>query len=160
MAKKTRSKQFFSFNNVAYIIIIALIFSPLTFLISNTFVSSPNAVDCYKPYPSKPNVSAEELQAYQDAMHECELQQSTIEDNQETQSFIIISIISLLAILATIVFSNSLSRVVAYGLFFGSALNTIISILRESGSHSFLASIFGTIVFIAVIIFINKELKQ
>lgn len=162
MKKEKKLKGLDLVKKIGYIIIIMLIFTPLSFLISNTITNGSvnEYANCSPDYYSEPNLSSLEEKTNFEEMTICENEHQEKLKKFHTQQFIIISIISILTVLILLFFAKHIVSLIAYGLFFGSALNTIIIIMKESSTSSLLASGLGIILFILLIIFINKNLKE
>ena len=141
-------------KTIGYILVIVLIFSPLTFLISNTITGTVDN-DCYartsKTIPGE-SYDDSQLVACQDAYDQQK-------DIIERQQFLIVSIISIIAIVVLLVFGTKIDSVISYSLFFAASLNTIIIVIKNSSS-SLLAAGLGVVLFILVLTFINKNLKN
>lgn len=158
MDKKTNDfKKLSGFDlvkTIGYILVIILIFSPLTFLVSNTITGTVNN-DCYNR-PAKVDINGtyddSEMQVCQKAYDE---QRITI----ERQQFLIVSIISIIAIASLLFLGSVINSVISYSLFFGASLNTVIIVMKNSSS-SIMAAGLGIVLFILVIVFINKNLKK
>jgi len=162
MKNKESSKGLDLVKKIGYILIIMLIFTPLSFLLSNTLNGEivNEYPDCYGNNFYEQNVTPEMEKINQDEINKCELEHEEKYDEYNNEQFITISIISIITILILLFFSNQIVSLIAYGLFFGSALNTIIIIMKESGTSSLLASSLGIGIFILLIIFINKNIKE
>lgn len=141
-------KGFELVKTIGYVLVIILIFSPLTFLISKSITGTVDN-DCFL---LRPDIENGEFEACQE---EFQQEQKQIEQ----QEFLIVSIISIVTIVILLVFSERVDSIISYSLFFASALNTIIVVIGNSSS-SLLAAFLGVVLFILVLIFINKNLKK
>ena len=143
-------------KTIGYILVIVLIFSPLTFLISNTITGTIDNSDCYR-YSPKSMAVGEEFDNSE--MFACEKEYDLQRKQIERQQFLIVSIISIVAILILLFAGTTIDAVISYSLFFAASLNTIIIVLKNSSS-SLLAAGLGILLFVLVLIFINKNLKK
>ncbi|MCA9477575.1 MAG: hypothetical protein KC535_00325 [Nanoarchaeota archaeon] len=138
-------------KNIGYILVIVLIFSPLTFLISNTITGTATN-DCYTRVVKFNETDNSEQIACEQAYQE---QRSSIEQQQ----FLIVSIISIVTIVLLLFLGSKIHNIISYSLFFAGSLNTIIIVMKNSSS-SLLAASLGTILFVLVLFFINKHIKH
>lgn len=148
-------------KTIGYVIVIVLIFSPLTFLVSNTITGTVEN-DCYLKIPSpsyEVKTNQSDYQRYDQEIQECQQAYDLAQKNIDHQQFFIVSIISIVTIIALLFFSSAIDSVISYSLFFAASLNTIIIVIKNSSS-SYLATGLGVILFILVLIFINKNLKK
>lgn len=148
------------FKRIGFIILIVLVFTPLTFLVTNTIVEnyilSEKTTDCYLKYmPYK-----DENITQQQEMNECEKTNQEIIEKQETYKFTIIAIINLIVILILLIFQLKLDEVIYYSLFFGAGLNTITIVMRYGRMNSLIGVVLGIMLFILILVFINKVLKK
>jgi hypothetical protein len=153
------------FKKIGFVLLIVLVFTPLTFLVTNTIVENyivtEETSDCYLkyvPYPETLNKTESILQQQQ--MKECEDANMLIIENQETYKFTIIALINIVVILTLLIFGKKLDEVIYYSLFFGAGLNTISIVMRYGQMNSLVGAILGIFMFILIITFINKVLKK
>lgn len=159
MVQKQKISGFDLVKTIGYVLVIILIFSPLTFLISNTITGNAEN-DCYSRSPEQVFEPIKNTTHYDNsAMIECESNYKQLRERLEQQQFLIVSIISLVTISLLLYFGTKIDSVISYSLFFSSALNTIIIVIKNSSS-SMMAAGLGIILFILVLIFINKNLKK
>ncbi len=148
---------------IGFVVLILLIFSPLTFLIANTIVSHiivEDYDDCYIDYPKNLDISEDELNVQYALNRECEDYDSNLREKKGTLQFIILSIISIIAIILILFIMNSLDDVINYGIFFGAGLNTIVILLINTETNSLLSIALGILLFILILIFINRKLRK
>jgi hypothetical protein len=148
---------------IGFVILILLIFSPLTFLIANTIVSNvivDDYKDCYLDYPPKLDMNTEELNTRTTQNKECEDYNANLRKEKGTLQFIIVSIISIIAIILILLIMNKLDDVINYGIFFGAGLNTIVILLINTETNSFLSIGLGVLLFVLIIVFINRKLRK
>lgn len=156
---------FDTFKKIGFVLLIVLVFTPLTFLVTNTIVENyivtEKTADCYmkyRPYDETLNKTESILQ--QEQMKECEDANTIIIENQETYKFTIIAIINIIVILTLLIFGKNLDEVIYYSLFFGAGLNTISIVMRYGRMNSLIGAILGIFMFILILVFINKVLKK
>ncbi len=142
-----------------------LVFTPLTFLITNTIVDNyivtEKTEDCYlmyKPYETK--LDQDESLKQQLEIKECEDANRVIIEEQETYKFTIIAILNVVVILILFLLSTKLDEVIYYSLFFGAGINTVSIVMRYGRMNSLTGAIFGIVLFVLIVIFINKALKK
>lgn len=143
-------------KKIGYILVIVLIFSPLTFLVSTT-ITGKVTDDCYM---IKPSVPTEKGEVFDDLpMRQCEQEYRQAKDHQGQQEFLIVSIISIITIAFLLFLGKRIDPIISYSLFFAAALNTIIIVIKNASS-SFLATGLGILLFVLVLVFINKNLRK
>lgn len=146
-------------KKIGYVLVIMLVFSPLTFLIATTITGPSEHNTCWERYPAKP-IDSENYDQQQLELEQCN---AVYEENQkgyQTTQFIIVSIISIIAIITLLVLYKKIQPIIAYSLFFGASLNTIIIVWRFVNINSLVASLLGAALFVLLVVFINKNLKK
>jgi hypothetical protein len=156
---------FDTFKKIGFVLLIVLVFTPLTFLITNTIVDNyivtEKTEDCYlmyKPYDEQSQF--EESVAQKQEMTLCEEANRLIIEEQETYKFTIIAILNVLVILILFLLSTKLDEVIYYSLFFGAGINTVSIVMRYGRMNSLTGAIFGIVLFVLIVTFINKALKK
>lgn len=156
---------FDTFKKIGFVLLIVLVFTPLTFLITNTIVDNyivtEKTEDCYlmyKPYETK--LDQDESLKQQLEIKECEDANRVIIEEQETYKFTIIAILNVVVILILFLLSTKLDEVIYYSLFFGAGINTVSIVMRYGRMNSLTGAIFGIVLFVLIVIFINKALKK
>ncbi|MDD3175407.1 MAG: hypothetical protein PHU51_02950 [Candidatus Nanoarchaeia archaeon] len=156
---------FETFKKIGFVLLIVLVFTPLTFLITNTIVDNyivtEKTEDCYlmyKPYDQQSQF--EESVAQKQEMTLCEESNRLIIEEQETYKFTIIAILNVLVILILFLLSTKLDEVIYYSLFFGAGINTVSIVMRYGRMNSLTGAIFGIVLFVLIVTFINKALKK
>lgn len=159
------------FKKIGFVLLIVLVFTPLTFLITNTvvenYIVTEKTTDCYLKYPS-PFIDSKEETAlsynktieYQKQTSECEDANRVITKEQETYKFIIIALINIIVILTLLIFGRKLNEVIYYSLFFGAGLNTISIVMRYGQMNSIIGVVLGIFMFVLILTFINRVLKK
>lgn len=153
------------FKKIGFVLLIVLVFTPLTFLVTNTIVENyivtEKTSDCYMKFrPYDETLNKTEAMQQQIEQKECEDANNLIIENQETYKFTIIAIINILVILTLLFFGKKLDEVIYYSLFFGAGLNTISIVMRYGRMNSMVGAILGIFMFILILTFINKVLKK
>jgi len=157
-------------KRIGFILIIILVFTPLSFLVSNTITDNmivkEETEECWydrpyiEPWEKQDNRSQVEYEKQQDDMRECEKRNDIIEDKQDITNFIIITIINVIVIISLLILSNKLDDVITYSMFFAAGLNTIIVVMRYISIRSVLGVALGILLFVLLLVFINKNLKK
>ncbi|MGE0793695.1 MAG: hypothetical protein AB7V77_05955 [Candidatus Woesearchaeota archaeon] len=153
------------FKKIGFVLLIVLVFTPLTFLVTNTIVENyivtEKTTDCYMLYKPYDELSQyEESVAQKQEMAKCEDANRIITEEQETYKFTIIAIINVIVILTLLIFGTKLDEVIYYSLFFGAGLNTISIVMRYGRMNSLIGAILGILLFILIIVFVNKVLRK
>ena len=97
MKNKENSKGLDLVKKIGYLLIIMLIFTPLSFLISNTITGDSldrYSSNCYPDYYAEPDMNPEEQKINQEEIQLCEKEHTTKLQKHDTEQFIIISILS------------------------------------------------------------------
>jgi len=145
-------------RNIGYILILFLVFSPLSFLVANTFAGDRIDNTCYDRFvPKSFDNQSESEQAAFDA---CQESYEAEREKRENIVFIVISVISLITVGLLLVFVKKIHPIISYSLFFGSGLNTIIILMQQVSNKSYLALGLGIVLFIILLAFINKTLAK
>ncbi len=157
-------------KKIGFILLIILVFTPLSFLVSNTITDNlivkQDTEDCWlmRPYAApleKGDTVSEELyQKQQEEQRECENKNEVIRDKKDITNFIIITIINVIVILSLLYLGKKLDDVITYSMFFGAGFNTVIVVIRYIGIRSMLGVLLGILLFILLLLFINKNLKK
>ncbi len=123
---KKQSKKISGFDlvkTIGYILVIVLIFSPLTFLVSTTITGTVEH-DCYRSI--KTDIESPQYNIDYDL---CQDEYQEKRDEIGQQEFLIVSIISIIAIVSLLLLGSAIDPIISYSLFFASSLNTIIIVI-------------------------------
>lgn len=145
-------------KSIGYILVLILVFSPLTFLIANTFVDGVND-NCYEKYPYlvKEDVSLENETYQNNQRLACQEEYQLNLEKEKTTIFVIVSIVSIIT-LFLLLSLKGITPVIMYGLFFGVSINIIRLVWGFDEANSFIAVGLGIVLFVMALIFINKNL--
>lgn len=154
--------KFETFKSIGFVLLIVLVFSPLTFLVTNTL--SDNVIgdfekDCYRFEPASVENNTYGGEKYV-PNYECEKEQTEFREKRNTFEFTTIAIINLIVIIAILIGTKTINPVISYSLFFSAGLNTFIMLIKYNRIKSLLGITFGIILFILTLVFINKDLKK
>ena len=149
-------------KSIGYILVLMLVFSPIVFLVANTFVDTSQN-NCYEKYPNiqvKGEEGIEQINQVSQDQKRSECQQSYDDAVAKTQTtiFIIVSILSILTLLVLLLMKN-IAPIISYGLFFGVSINIIRLVWGFDNANSFVAAGLGIVLFIVALIFINNSLS-
>ena len=171
-SKKGESAAISVIKKIGFIILIVLIFSPLSFLISNTVTENltvPDSMEnCWSKYDS-PVYSKSDLTdadiAERDRIEElrtkCEENNDLLQVKKSTSNFIIVSIINIVVIVTLLFALDKIDPIVSYSMFFSAGINSMIIIIGNVNRiNSLLGVSLGVILFVLTMIFINKNLKK
>ncbi len=160
-------------KKIGFILLIVLVFTPLSFLVSNTItdkvIEKQEVEDCWYeyevPYPYAVdkeilNVTNEQYLQREEDRKVCEERNKVIQDKKDMSNFIIITIINVIVIISLLGLSKKLDDVITYSMFFAAGLNTIIVVIRYVGIRSVVGVALGILLFILILLFINKKLKK
>lgn len=156
---------FDTFKKIGFVLLIVLVFTPLTFLITNTvvdnYIVTEKTTDCYRLYePYDEFGKYQETIAQKEELASCEESNRLIIEEQETYKFTIIAVLNIVVILLLFALGNKLDEVIYYSLFFGAGINTVSIVMRYGRMNSLTGAIFGIVLFVLILTFINKMLKK
>lgn len=146
-------------KSIGYILVLILVFSPLTFLVANTFVDGTEN-RCYERYPyvQKINATDEEIKAQNDNILQCQEEYAVKIQQEKTTIFVIVSILSIITLIVLLL-AKSIAPIISYGLFFGVSINIIRLVWGFDEANSLIAAGLGIILFVIALIFINKNIS-
>lgn len=147
-------------KTIGYILVLILVFSPLTFMVGNSFVDNVED-NCYEkvPYIQKVNATEDDQIAQNNKRLECQEEYKTALGKEQTTVFIVVSLLSILTLVVLLIF-NSIAPVISYGLFFGVSINIIRLVWGFNEANSFIAMGLGIILFVIALVFINKSITK
>ncbi len=151
-------------KKVGFILVLVLIFCPLSFLISDTITNKlivkEEIIECAYPDYKIQEANREEFNSQKSENEVCMKANKEIQDKKTTSNFFIISSLSCLVILMILYLSERLEPIISYSLFFGSGFNTAISLMQFYNINSLLGISIGSILFGLILYYINKDLKK
>ncbi|MBN1175280.1 hypothetical protein JXA48_01415 [Candidatus Woesearchaeota archaeon] len=147
-------------KSIGYILVLILVFSPLTFLVANTFVDGTQNT-CYERYPyiQKVNATEEEQVAQNDKVLACQEEYNVQIQKEKTTVFVIVSILSIIT-LVVLLLAKNIAPIISYGLFFGVSINIIRLVWGFNEANSLVAAGLGIVLFVIALIFINKSISK
>lgn len=167
---KSSNNAFSIIKKIGFVLLIVLVFTPLSFLVSNTIISNMygETEECYLKeyrYPVKDRVnwSPEEVaeeEVRQEEIEACNERNEILRKKLDTANFIIITIINVIVIFGLLVIGTKIDDIISYSMFFSAGLNTIIVVMRNTMIKSYLGIGLGVLLFGLIIVYINRNLKK
>ncbi len=149
-------------------LLITILFVPLVFMGANVFFPKYDSNYKEKPcamMPSPEGMTAEETKELNIENQKCwEKNQEEMQKWEENKrkydsyKYIFIGIVSLLALISTLIIQ--LNHSIRWGLFIGSTITAFLSTLIYFRTKSRMGFLILLILFVTVIIFINKKIKK
>jgi magnesium-transporting ATPase (P-type) len=146
-------------KNFLMVAVIIILYTPMIFLFVNTIFEMPENSYSACKYPNYVGVNktSEEMQLKEQEYQECMDEQNAKRDVVTTNRFLTITGISVFVLILLISLGNHFKKPIIYGLFGGVSLSMFINLMTMIDNKSLIGVISAIILFVLVLIFVNKK---